>query len=276
MYIIMDIVKISLQILFGILICIIIISVINIIRYIINRIKLNIKSTPYLIRGNHMGNKTLIVYQDPSNKKSIPLLRSQDEKNGIEYSYSTWLYISDWSNYKKNEWKHVFHKGNRNSWITDDLVEGEDIYNYNQPYGAMIASPGLWLHPDTNALRVYINTYDNMNEYEDIYDIPSQKWLHVAIIATHQSFDIYINGYLKKKHICKSIIRQNFGNVYIGNSGGFSGYISNLRYYDYAISSNEILREVEQGPDSMSCESDINGNTPPYLNTNYWLSNNTF
>jgi hypothetical protein len=266
----MNIIKIPLQILLGILICVVIIWLFNFFKYTINRIKRNIKSSPYLIRGNHMGNKTVVIYQDPSNRKSIPLLRSRDEKNGIEYSYTTWLYVSDWSNYKKNEWKHVFHKGDRNSWVNDGEVDGETTTDdYNQPHGAMIASPGMWLHPNTNALRVYVNAYDNMDEYEDIYDIPSQKWLHVSIVVKHQSFDIYINGYLKKKHVCKSIVRQNFGNLYIGNSGGFSGYVSNLRYFDYAVSANEILREVEQGPDSLAC-ADVSGNKPPYLNTNYW------
>lgn len=278
----MTIIKIPLQILLGILICVVIIWLINFSMYIVNRIKRNIKSTPYLIRGNHMGNKSVVIYQDPSNIKSIPLMRSRDEKDGIEYSYTTWLNVSDWTNYKKNEWKHVFHKGDRNSWInksndaedtnTEDAnSEDTNADDYNQPYGCMIASPGLWLHPNTNALRVYVNAYDNMNEYEDIFDIPSQKWLHVAIVVRHQSFDIYINGYLKKKHTCQSIVRQNFGNLYIGNSGGFSGYISNLRYFDYAVSANEILREVEQGPDSVAC-TDISGSTPPYLNTNYWQS----
>ncbi len=44
-----------------------------------------------------------------------------------------------------------------------------------------------------------------------------------------------------------------------------------LRYFDYAVSANEILREVEQGPDSIACL-DTSSNQPPYLNTNYWQS----
>lgn len=264
----MNLIKTPLQILLGIAICVVIIWIFNFIKYIINRIKRNIKSSPYIIRGNHMGNKTITIYQDPSNKQSIPLLRSRDEKNGIEFSYTTWLYVSDWTNYKKKEWKHVFHKGDKNSWPENSTTTKDE---YDQAYGAMIASPGMWLHPDTNALRVYVNSYNNMDEYEDIYDIPSQKWVHVAIVTKHQSFDIYVNGYLKKKHTAKSIVRQNFGNLYVSNSGGFSGYISNLRYFDYAVSANEILREVEQGPDSLACL-DTSNNQPPYLNTNYWQS----
>ena len=58
--------------------------------------------------------------------------------------------------YKVGEWKHVFHKGNKTSF----------------PNRAPV-----WIHPNNNALRIYMNTYDNPLEYVDIDNIP-RKWFH--------------------------------------------------------------------------------------------------
>ena len=61
------------------------------------------------------------------------------------------MYIDNWD-YKTGVWKHVFHKGNDDSWPD--------------------RAPGVWIHPDKNALRVYMNTYKKINEYLDIPNIP--------------------------------------------------------------------------------------------------------
>lgn len=261
-----------LQIIVALIIVIIIIWIVSFIRYLIYRVKRNSKATPFLIRGNQNANKAIVLYQDPSNLSSIPVLRSRDELDGIEFSYTTWLYVDDWINYKKGEWKSVFHKGSPNAWPPENT--SARAYNKfcgaeDDPSGAMIAAPGVWFHPNNNAMRIYMNSFSLMNDYVDIFNVPSNKWFHLGIILRHQALDIYINGYLKKKHTLASIARQNFGNVYIGTNGGFQGYISNLRYFDYAITVNELTREVERGPSTLACN-DISGNQPPYLNTNWW------
>lgn len=266
--------KIWLQIIVAIIICSVIIWIISLIKFIIYRIKKNSKASPFLIRGNQQGNRSAIIYQDPHNTSSVPVLRSRDESDGIEFTYTTWLFVDDWVNYKKGEWKNVFVKGDKNAWPPESHTGAQGFVdkicnNPDDPQGAMIACPGLWFHPKTNALRIYMNTYTNMNEFVDVFNIPSHKWFHLSMVVRHQDLDIYINGYLKKKHPLSSIVRQNFGNVSIGNAAGFSGYISNLRYFDYAVTVHEIIKEVERGPSTLAC-TDISGNQPPYLNTNYW------
>lgn len=259
----------------GIIVSIIFIWIINFIKYLIYRIKKNSKASPYLIRGNQAGNKSMILYQDPQNTSSVTLLRSRDELDGIEFSYTTWLHVDDWINYKKGEWKCVFVKGSVDAWPLESHTASQAAINKmcNNPTdpigGAMIAAPGVWFHPTSNAIRIYMNSFTLMHDYVDIHNVPSNKWFHLGIILRHQDLDIYINGYLKKKHRLSSIARQNFGNLYIANAGGFSGYISNLRYFDYAITVNELMREVERGPSTLACNN-ISGNQPPYLNTNYW------
>ena len=54
--------------------------------------------------------------------------------------------------------------------------------------------------------------------------------------------------------------------------GGFEGYISNIRYYTYAIDFNEMNAMIKQGPSANNC---INtGDVPPYLDDNWWFDYN--
>ena len=66
---------------------------------------------PYLFKGMKSAEQALIIEQDPSIKGSIPILRSQDQPDGIEFTWSIWMNITDLQ-YGYGKYKHVFHKGN--------------------------------------------------------------------------------------------------------------------------------------------------------------------
>ena len=70
------------------------------------------------------------------------------------------MHINDWS-YKYGQWKHIMHKGNDSSWP--------------------LRSPGIWLHPKKNSMRVYMNTFKNIGEFVDIDDLPMGKWFDVVV-----------------------------------------------------------------------------------------------
>ena len=54
-------------------------------------------------------------------------MRSVNDDQGMEFTWSVWIYINDISNYKPNEYKHVFHKGN------DDVNLDESHPVRNEP-----------------------------------------------------------------------------------------------------------------------------------------------
>jgi hypothetical protein len=62
--------------------------------------------------------------------------------------------------------------------------------------------------------------------------------------------DIYVNGTIVKSHKLHGVPKQNYGNVYIGADGGFSGYISNLFYFNRALGIYEIDNIVRKGPNT--------------------------
>lgn len=207
-------------------------------------------SKPWILKGTKSARKRMIVLQDPSKNSAITLGRSKNEERGLEFSYIFWMYIDDWS-VKYGQWKHVLHKGNDSSWP--------------------LRSPGVWLHPKENTLRVYMNTFKDPGAHIDIPNIPINKWFCVTLSGRQKNLDIYINGNVVKRKVFDSLMRQNYGDLYINAFQGFSGYMSNIRYFDYYISYSEVKSHLNRGPSMMPCvDSD---EMPPYLTANWWTDN---
>lgn len=218
---------------------------------------------PILIDGMVDAKQLRKIPQDPSVKGSIPILRSQNQRDGMEFTWSVWILIDDIT-YKENQYKHVFHKGN------------DDINMSKQPYGMNFPNngPGLYIAPYTNDLVVVMNTFETINEEIVIKDIPIRKWINVMIRLNKQhQLDIFINGRLARRHILRDVPKQNYGDVYVSMNGGFSGYTSSLRYFAYSLGLNEIQSIVFAGPNMKMLESDnMKDSIPQYLSLRWFFS----
>jgi hypothetical protein len=62
--------------------------------------------------------------------------------------------------------------------------------------------------------------------------------------------DIYINGNVAQRYMFTEVPKQNYNDVLVGANGGFSGYTSNLWYYDYALGTAAIQSLVSSGPNT--------------------------
>lgn len=217
-----------------------------IIAYIVSIILLrkykNERRNPWIIDGVREAKAPLVLTQDVNSEGSLPILRSDNEDEGIEFTYSFWFIIRDWR-YKYGEWKHIFHKGNRTSWPN--------------------RAPGVWFHKKKNNMRVYMNVHNKVDEYVDIDDIPINKWVYTVITIRGRYMDIYINGTLIKRHLLSGIPKQNFNNLYITSFGGFGGFLGKFRYFNRALSSYEIFENAKHPPSMSTIE--IRTDNPPYL-----------
>ena len=205
------------------------------------------KYAPYLIEGSKSGKSSLVVSTNPNEEGSVPLYRSHNQ-DGAEYTYSFWMLV-DSMEYNYGKWKHVFHRGNKTSFPN--------------------RAPGVWLHPETNTLRVYMNTFEDPLHYVDVENLPVKKWFHVAIVLNHKYLDIYFNGKLRHRKELKSAPRQNYGPFWAGLFGGFEGYLSKVRYFNKALEYNEIEKIVKDGPSRDACGD--TGDYPPYLDDAWWF-----
>ena len=218
--------------------------------------------SPHLIDGMKDSSEMMIIHQDPGYKGAIPVLRSSDERDGIEFTWSVWMYVKNIS--PEGQVKHVFHKGN------NDI----NFKNKDHPIGMNYPNngPGLYIDANTNALIVVMNTFDNILEEIRIGDLPMKKWVNVMIRCEGNTVDIYINGSIAKRHVLNSVPKQNYGDVYVNVNNGYNGNLSDLWYFDKALGLSKIQSIVEKGPNlKMAGKSAVSENHPPYLSLRWYL-----
>jgi hypothetical protein len=235
---------------------------------------------PILLDGMINSNQMMIIPQDPSKKGAKPILRSNNEREGLEFTWSVWIFIDDFK-YKETEFKHVFHKGNNN--ITPGSVSSNPRAGLNKP----LNGPGLYIMPRQDdaesgnlaALRIVMNTFDSIDNNIDIKNIPLNKWVCVIIRVTKQGqLDVYINGALVKRMMLKSIPKQNYGDVYLSLNGGFSGNTSGLRYFEKAIGTNKVQSIFNNGPNTTMVTANMAStkkDTNKYLSTRWYMETAT-
>lgn len=254
--------SIAAQIFLGIFIVCVIYLIIYIVSTITSRVLHASLSTPFIIRGLRTASTPLTLVQNAKSSKLI--MRSKNEKNGIEFTYATWMKIDAWET-QTDAWKHVFHKGVNFELPSHAAAEPHDFCE--------IQAPGLWIHPKQNTLRFYMNTFNSAHKFVDIPNIPIQKWFHVAIIVSHRSFDVYINGFLKEHVDLKDVPRQNYNDLHVTRNGGFQGHLSQFQYFNYALRPVELNILTQKGP-SLKTYTETSQNMKnyiPYLSTQWWL-----
>lgn len=203
--------------------------------------------SPYLVKGYVNGNENIQIYQDPKRDDTVPILKSNDRHRGIEFTWSTWLYLNETQDANYNA---IF-------------VKGVDKFQSNGI--GVVNGPGLYVRSDTDASGVttqYLHvvmdhvsstatTDNNLSDGRDVVqvdNVPIKKWFHLAIRMQNMVLDIYVNGTIVKRHNMDKIPKQNFHDVWV--SKGFSGKLSNLQYHDRALNVFEINNTVMFGPNT--------------------------
>jgi len=216
-------------------------------------------ASPKLINGMIDATQMITFTQDPSLNGSATIYRSNNATDGIEFTWSVWIFINNLQ-YLEGQYKHVFYKGNNN-------LESNGL---NFPNNA----PGLYIAPNTNALVVMMNTFNDINEETVIPDIPLNKWVNVIIRCQNNKLDIYVNGTITRSVQLMGVPKQNYGDVYVAGNGGFNGYISNLWYYNYALGTSDIANISSKGPNTtLTSTSSLNTvlKDPNYLSLRWYF-----
>ena len=243
--------------------------------------------SPYLLKNLKSGKIPTTISQNPAAANSIPIIRSTNQKNGIEFSYNIWLFIQDVPEMNEKKFHQVFFKGNTNTPIIrgdsyPDLsvlpkkvfkILGKDLSGINYPDNG----PGLYItqlktnnkNANTVGLVVVMNTFKNILEPIVIPDISLKKWICTTIRVSGKNIDIYINGLIVKRQILNDIPKQNYGDIYINNNKGFNGYVSNFRYYNYGLNARDIYNITNEGPNVEPDTSILV--KPPYYSSDWYF-----
>lgn len=223
------------------------------------------KESPIIKKGRFNGTYPDEISTKPGKTNSKPILRSNNQDMGMEFTYSTWIYFNDdnFTNYNAGDIKHIFNKGNRETLATNNdsssLLSGMMTIN----------SPGLYLDGNSNKLLIAMATFEG-DEVIQVPDIPMKKWINVVIRLENRNLDVYINGTIVVRHEMEHVAKQNYGDIFISQNNGFSGEQSSLRYFNRALTSLEIHRLVQKGPNMSS--GGVSSPFPPYLSTRWFFN----
>lgn len=221
--------------------------------------------SPKLIDGMVDAKQLIVIPQDPQTAGAITINRSVNENKGIEFTWSVWIYIDDLV-YNSGKYRCVFYKGN--DFAKNVNSEATDAHGLNFPNNA----PGLYIAPNTNSIIVIMNTFNVINEEIQIDNIPISNWVNVIIRCQNNTLDVYINGTITRSYNLHGVPRQNYGDVYVAANGGFSGYISNLWYYNYALNISEISQLTSRGPNTtMKTTNSLNKKNYDYLSLRWFF-----
>jgi hypothetical protein len=244
------------------------------------------------------GSESKTFVQDPNHSANKTLPFSENQLTGIEFSYSTFLYLSDKNDDNKEGWRTVFYKGYTSGPFP---LMGPGVF-ISSSSAAVRASDGSLQNAANGGaptLRVMMNTYENWFNAVDVKQIPFNKWFHLCLVLRNNTLEVYVNGNLaNKKTFSGTLPYQNYGSLnlfptlktiptqfkndstntvnkngippgenFIIN-GAASGYISNLYYFSYAMSYSEIQSMLNLGPSSEFDMGDMD--RPPYLIDSWW------
>ena len=151
--------------------------------------------------------------------------------SSVDFTFSIWLYINDW-NYRYGDEKIIL--------IRQDV-------NGN-------SNPRIYLANTTNDLHVDIQCYDN--DYNDsptlhtcsVKNIKMQKWVHVVTVVNNRTLDIYVDGKLVRTCLLPGVPKlDNEADISITPEDGFSGFTSNIEFYNYVLNPQDVWDIYSRG-----------------------------
>ena len=208
---------------------------------------------------------------------------SENEINGMEFSYSTWIFINPdtfnasvaevcggESNNDAHLLKHIFHKGSKDAFP--------------------VMAPGVFVHGNKNSLRIYMNSVLSWDNYVEVPNVPIGKWFHLVLTQKGKFFDVYVNGNIAVRKQFDAVPKLNFGNFYIMSpikfpanpadrkiitdfkvDNAMNGMVSRMKYFSYALNYSQIDVLYREGPSKKIVSSSFN-QQPPYFYDDWWVT----
>lgn len=226
----------------------------------------------HLIDGMIKGNEHKIIQQDPVIKDSKTIGVSENQSQGLEFSWSFWLYVNELG----GNYQNIFVKGDpKDTDLINDVdqqtkcelskacqgkkenmtpeemqsCDDEELEKFKDCI-YKVNGPGVYLTPNKNELMIVFNTFENLYETIKIDNLPIKKAIHVVVRCANKNVSVLFNGSLVKQKSLLSIPKQNYYNIHMGANGGFDGFLSDLWYYNYNIGFHELNEIYNKGPNT--------------------------
>lgn len=199
----------------------------------------------YIIAGYIFPKTTqLSTMTDGTKSQTIEANNLPTNKNSLNYTYSTWIYVEDW-NYKFGEKKTILGRLDSNK----------------------SPSPSIELGAMDNDLTISISCYpkngsgdlntssavsnDNIKPIIHkckVQNIPLQRWVNIIASLYGRTLDVYIDGKLVKTCLLPGVAKiAQAAPVIVTPNGGFSGWTSNFQYWATSTSPQQAYDIYKNG-----------------------------
>jgi hypothetical protein len=178
--------------------------------------------------------------------------RIPTSKNGIEYTYTFWLYVSSFD--VTTTPKLIFNRGFDSTFGTASPLVFMDAKN-NALHFAMRTNQS---HPSVNTLQGIL---DPANKFlvASIEYVPLQRWVQFALIIKENIITLMMDGEIYTVENVldlateegKPIILPNSGDLMVGSLPGSSslkGYITRFDVFNYAVDLAIVKALYKSGP----------------------------
>jgi len=185
---------------------------------------------------------------------------------GGEYSVNAWVYINDYS-IRRGLNKHILSIGGAN-FLTLAIYLGpykntlHVRVQTSMPQAGMAvggANPSA-LDSGANLSVSNLNTIFTTIQQEngllsdnrpcDVQGIDMQKWVQITVTLNNKVCDVFLDGKLARSCILPSFYKVDKNNLTlrVAEYNGFSGFVSNVSAYNYALNPEQIWRLFMSGP----------------------------
>jgi hypothetical protein len=202
-------------------------------------------------------NTTSVTSYSPANS-SIPMLFE-----GGEYSFSTWIYITNWT--VNTGYNKPFltlggggGTGANTTFFTTVLYLGQ-----NTPKIGIRTSSGdkkinatemAKIRPTGSSEAVSCGTdYNDCSGDFKVCDIESvdlQRWVNITVVLSGRTQDVYIDGKMTRSCVLPAMFKVDGDKptIVLGGPYGFGGLIGTTRAANFAYSPDQVYKNYMNGP----------------------------
>lgn len=206
---------------------------------------------------------------------------------GREYSYSFWFYLDSFSQTNQAP-QMIFYRGSQGTIADANplvLMDGNNnkLHFVIKTQGSSLSSTTPSIDYETNLNNIFTRSYflnkdlpsTELNVHKhmilSVDYVPMQRWVNLVIVIDNKIITIFMDGEIYSvktvdeykmtkqpefdargnKVDYNLVVEKSEGGLFLGkykNATTPSAYFSNLEYYNYAISLNDVKRIYINGP----------------------------
>lgn len=169
-------------------------------------------------------------------------INDADGSTSTQYGYSIWFYVDQWeTNFGKE--KILLQRANKGGKSGGQ----HEVFN-----------PKISLGDTENNIIVTINSdskkgHNSPSTKCEIKNFPIQSWVNVILSLDTRTLDLYLDGKLVRTCILPGIAKEANGDIVVTPHGsGFSGWTSNVKFYNHSLNPQQAYNIYKKGAGSAS------------------------